>query len=131
MDMREEERALREAVVSALEGVGKDTGEALAALRHRAKMNRRLIRIQAALGAALVLVVVVLISTIAQIRSNAVELEKVQDRTNNEVLCPLYEIFAQSAKNPPPPQYSEKQKAERLEAIKVIMQGYEKLGCKD
>lgn len=133
MSKGDDERALREAVVAALEGVGQDTGHALAALRNRARTNRRMIRIQGVLAAAMAATIAVLISVMVTLSGNTKELDDVQRRTSDKVLCPLYGAFLAAANNPVPDEIKNdpEQMGERAKAFAVIRQGYMELNCKD
>lgn len=127
-----DEQALREAVVAALEGVGQDTGQALAALRNRARMNRRLIRIQGILAGAMVIIIAILAVTLVGLSRNTKEIDDVQRRTSDQVLCPLYGAFLAAANNPIPDNIKNDpaQLEERAKAFAVIRQGYMVLDCK-
>jgi hypothetical protein len=131
MNQARDERALQEAVIAALEGVGKDTGQAISALRHRAKMNRRMIRMLAAIGAVLAITIGVVVGvTINTVAQNA-EIAEIQQRTSDKVLCPLYGAFLAAANNPVPDEIKNNpaQLREREEAFKIIRAGYDELGC--
>lgn len=131
MTPTQDERALREAVVAALEAVGKDTGHALAALRHRARVNRRLIRTLAALTAMLVITIGVLVSVVITVSAQTTEIDSIQQRTSDKVLCPLYGAFLAAENNPVPKEIANDpaQVKEREEAFRVIRAGYVELGC--
>lgn len=133
MNLHDDERALREAVIAALEGVGKDTGEAITALRHRARTNRRLIRVQGFMAGLLAMIVGVLIALASSNHKQANELQNVQQRTSDKVLCPLYGAFLAAANNPVPENIKNDpaQLREREEAFRIIRMGYAELGCKD
>lgn len=88
----------------------------------QARMIRRLRR--TVIG--LIVVVVALLGVSAVVGSNALQLNAVQDRTSNGVLCPLYEVFLRSY-------HPERQKPADLaqyEAnFQVIRDGARDLGC--
>lgn len=124
-----DDRRVSHAIADALESLGKDTGGAIAYLRQRATVTRRLVVTAIVVAVATAATLAVAIASLLGVRSSSTELEDVQRRTSDQVLCPLYGIFIQSAKNPPPPQYTAEQRAQRLEAIRVIEQGARTLGC--
>lgn len=65
-----------------------------------------------------------------RIDSNADRIDHIQDRTSNEVLCPLYGIFLASIENPRPEQVDTPEERARFEAAaKTIRDGYSALEC--
>jgi hypothetical protein len=124
-------RVLQSALADALEGVGKDTGQAIAALRRRGKRNRQMIL---ALGGCVVAVLVALVSVAVLavgVSSNSDRIGRVQDRTSNQVLCPLYGAFLAAENNPIPPEIKNdpQQMKERRDGFRIIHQGFDELHC--
>ncbi len=65
-----------------------------------------------------------------QVSSNEHSIQAVQQRTSTEILCPLYEVVAQSIKaNPTPAGLTPAQAELRAHAATVIIEGLGKLGC--
>lgn len=131
MSGHDDERVLRQALADALEGVGKDTGHAIAALRRRAQLNRRMIIWLAILSGALVATVCVMAYMLIEVRSTTSQLDAVQHRTSDRVLCPLYGAFLAAKDNPVPDNIKNnpRQLRERAEAFEVIERGAKELGC--
>lgn len=122
-------RVLREALASALEGVGQDVAEPIAALKRRGLVNRRMIRWLAVMGGVLSIAIGVLIATVIATTRQAQDIEQIQERTTNEVLCPLYDLFEQAGKRPPPPGLTPEQERQRqMDFAKIAMQS-KALGC--
>lgn len=58
-------------------------------------------------------------------------IEQVQNRTSNEVLCPLYRLFiAFEPRAVDNPAFSPEEREQRRAAYVVIHQGYDTLGCR-
>ncbi|HEX5525179.1 MAG TPA: hypothetical protein VFX53_17170 [Pedococcus sp.] len=83
-------------------------------------------------GLILVLVLaVVSVFLIANQRAVNARLSEVQDRTSNQVLCPLYETFRTLENRAvTSTQITEEERQQRREAYAVINQGYAALGCR-
>lgn len=131
MNVSEEERALKEAIAAALEGVGADTGQAIAALKQRAIRNRRMIQWLTGLSVIVGGAVGVLIYLVLALSANTTATENVQQRTSDSVLCPLYELFIEASKFPPPPNYNTEQLKAREQWFVQIREGHALLGCED
>lgn len=67
-----------------------------------------------------------------RIDTNAAEIGQVQERTSDQVLCPLYALFITSLKNPPRPELVDtpEERRQRAEAKKTILNSYVVLECK-
>jgi hypothetical protein len=69
--------------------------------------------------------------------TNSDNIQEIQDRTSNEVLCPLYEVFLDSVENAPPQaadndrdgKTTEAEQEQYDHAVKVIQDGYRTLDC--
>lgn len=62
--------------------------------------------------------------------ANTSALRTVQSRTNSQILCPLYQVIAQSIKaNPSPPGLSPDLVQFRKSAAQIITDGLNTLGC--
>lgn len=125
-----DERALREALANALESVGQDVAEPIAALKRRARTMKFVIWGLVWLKILTTTTLIMLFVSLNNTKANQREIEELQKRTNNEVLCPLYDLFERSAKLPPPPHYSAEQQRERLVMFEEIAKGADKLNCK-
>lgn len=128
-----DDRALQEAMIDAIEGVGKDTGAAIAALRRRARSQRRVLRMISIIAFVLVVMLAGLIMQSIAISHTVDEVDQVQHRTSADVLCPLYGVFLASD-TPAANERALKERGpqgakERLEAFKVIREGAKTLGC--
>jgi hypothetical protein len=94
----------------------------------RARANRRLIWMVAlglAINACVVSLVVLLTNNV---RSNSNRVREVQERTSNQVLCPLYELILQSY-NPKSPT-ALKDPENYAHSFQVIREGYKTLECR-
>lgn len=113
-------------IADALEGVGRDSAEAIAVLRQKAKRTR-------------VVVVAACVAVILSLGAGAVTIvnlnrvDNVATRTSDDVLCPLYDVFLASDTPATRERVRQEQGAEALkvrdQAFKVIRQGYNTLGC--
>lgn len=65
-----------------------------------------------------------------QINANARSIERIQDRTSNEVLCPLYTLFAAALVKPPPPDSTPEQIQQYNQFRDVINHGLDTLDCR-
>lgn len=130
-EREEGERALRQALADALEGVGKDSAAAIAGLNRRARLNRRMLRWLTALSAAMAITIGFMIAAIIAVAHTSSDLESVQNRTSDKVLCPLYGAFLAAANNPVPDNIKNnpRELRERAEAFKIIEMGAKELGC--
>lgn len=65
-----------------------------------------------------------------RIDHNADSINRIQERTSEEVLCPLYEVFVRAVRNPRPEQVNTPKKKEEFKKnAKVIEDGFKALGC--
>lgn len=124
-----DERQLRLALANAIQDVATEVAEPIAVLKKRARTMRIVIWTLIWLKVLTTSTIVVLFLTLNTVENNQNEIKQIQDRTNNEVLCPLYNLFEQSAKLPAPPHYTEAQKQQRLDMFKEIARSSEKLEC--
>ena len=94
-------------------------------------MNRRLIKALAVLGAMMTATIGVLISVVITVSAQTRDIDTIQQRTSDKVLCPLYGAFLAAENNPVPKEIARDpaQVAERKEAFRVIRTGYQELGC--
>lgn len=122
----DEGRDVYAALADAMVAVGKDSAEAIAALRSRAKRAR----IQ-----MMIVCVAVLVSLAAGAATivNLNRVDHVAARTTDDVLCPLYDIFLASDTPAVRERIKKEQGAQALkvrdDAFKVIRRGYNTLGC--
>lgn len=89
-------------------------------------------RILKAVVIALIAIVIVIFCGIALLAMGVRRddrIDTIQDRTSNEVLCPLYEVFIKSLDAPPPPDQTPQEAENRADADKVIRNGYVTLQC--
>lgn len=131
MNHQDDDRVLREALADTLEAIGKDTGEAIAALRRRGQATRRSLHLLYASLALIAMTMGGMVYLAVGLAKNNTDLEHVQERTRNDVLCPLYDLFEAAGKRPPPPNMTEQQKAQRVMDFAAISQQREALGCED
>lgn len=106
-------------------------------MRKRSARHSKAIWLLAGSFALDIILTVAIVVTGVEVKSNSDRIDKVQKITNEDALCPLYDIFLASSRSPQPerPGESEEQKERRMEIYKrgiiVIKQGYEALGCSD
>lgn len=127
----DDDTLLREAVVAALEELAHGTGKAIAVLRRRARINRRLIWGLLAVAAGQLALFIVAAFIGFGIANNSDEINHIQKRTSDQVLCPLYGAFLAAENNPVPPEIRRDpaQMKERADAFRVIHMGYDQLHC--
>lgn len=113
------------------------TGDRITGLARTGRKSRKLIIVtMVGLGLDILLSIALVIvgshvsSTSDQVKDSDAAVHAIQKRTSDEVLCPLYRIFIQAEKNPPPPNLNAQQRAQRKEQFRTIHQGYNTLGCR-
>lgn len=125
-----DDKVISNALAEALNALGKDTGGAIAALKRRSTQTRRMLRWVIALSVLSAVTIGVMIATVVNTRGVAEEVSDIQHRTSDEVLCPLYNLFLEASKFPPPPNYSAEQLKTREGWFVQIGEGHTVLGCK-
>lgn len=90
--------------------------------------------INIALGLSIILDIVLSVAIgfgYVSIDNNADQITTVQERTSDQVLCPLYELFITSLKNPPRPELVDtpEERKQRKEAKRTILASYAVLEC--
>jgi hypothetical protein len=136
---RSEIEALTAAAQELIDRIGeldRESGTAIVDIAQRARSNRRLIwLVLAGLVLDALLTVAMAIGGVG-IAHNNQRIDRVNARLNDaqttqraKALCPLYKLFIDSEKFTPPSQTPE-QAAARVDAFKIIHQGYDALDCK-
>jgi hypothetical protein len=116
-------------LISAMTQVAEQSGYKLKTMEQRQRRQRAVLIGLISSFALDLAVTTALIFTGAEVRSNSREIDQVQQATRKDVLCPLYGIFLSAEKNPPPPNETPAQAQRRVQAFKVIHEGYAILGC--
>lgn len=126
-----DERSERHRLADALEGLGADQTEAVAAVVRYGERTRRLMWITGAIAVVTALVVIALVVVTVLVKGNSDDIGRVQQRTGEKVLCPLYGAFLAAENNPPPLSIKDNpaQMAERARAFKIIHEGAAQLDC--
>lgn len=119
-------------LVEAIEELGRDTGTTISVLRTRAYRNRAMLWGLAILAALQIAAITALAFLAVETRHQNNEIQTIQTRTSDKVLCPLYGAFLAAANNPVPDELKNDpaQLREREEAFRVIEDGYKELECK-
>jgi hypothetical protein len=135
-DLAELTQAARE-LVERVNALHSDTGDTIEGLAQRSATNRRWIRV-IVVGFVLniILTIIVAVGGMQVARNNAridavtQRLDDAQTTQRAKALCPLYQVFLDFERFPPPNQSAE-QIAARVQAYKTIHASYDVLGCKD
>lgn len=123
------------ALLERMNDVDRSSGATILHLAQVARSNRRLIRVTIAglvLDAALTIAMAIggmsITANSHRIDQVNARLDAAQTVQRAKALCPLYRIFLDSEQFTPPNQTPE-QAASRVEAFRVIHEGYEALEC--
>lgn len=124
-------------VVEQVAALGESVGVGVAGLKRRTGRHSKVLWLLGGSFAFDIILTLALVFTGAEVVRNSDELEQVQKVTNQDVLCPLYEIFVAASKAPPPPpnpgeneEMYKKRMIEREHNLKVVADGYNALECK-
>jgi hypothetical protein len=123
-------------LIGQVDELNRESGTTIVDLAQRTRSNRRLIwLVLAGLALDVVLTVAMAIGGVG-IAHNSRRLDTVTARLDDaqatqraKALCPLYKLFIDSERFTPPNQTPEQAKA-RVDAFKIIHQGYDALDCK-
>lgn len=128
--------ALEKAVLTLTDRVTitEDTQRTLAKTQQRQTRNQRLLTLSLVIDLALSVFALFLLDRVAD---NSARLDEVQQRTSNEVLCPLYVLFIGSIESGDSAaadanrdgKVTAKEQAAYTDAITVIRDGYDALDC--
>jgi hypothetical protein len=115
--------------------LNRDSGKQIMDLAYASKANRRMIWALIASFALDVILTVLIGFGFQQVSDNNNEIQRVADRVSAQqtlqrdaALCPLYRVFLDAEKRPPP-NLTEQQKRERAEGYKVLHKSYDALEC--
>ena len=123
------QRELREALAGALEDMGRNVAEPIVDLKKRQRTARIVIWSLVWLKILTTTAIVILVIALGNAKDQQNQIEEIQDRTTNEVLCPLYQLFEQVGKRPAPPGTTPEQKVQRQKDFANIAAQAEALGC--
>ncbi|MFE6223058.1 hypothetical protein [Streptomyces sp. NPDC057854] len=135
MPVDQTERLIAQAdrLIAAMESIADRSGIRISTVEERQQKQRRMVL---ALGIAFGLIFIMLIAVIlmgADMRHQAQEIERIQDRVTGQVLCPLYQQFINA--DTPKAREAAKRTGQDLEvrdrAFAVIRQGYQTLDCEN